>query len=273
MAVAAARHGRRTALISRTGADDFGRFLREELERLGVSSEFVTTVDGLPTPITFCEIHPPDDFPITFYRYPKAPDMEISSNELDESAITDADLFWITTTGLSDEPSRSAHHEALRVRRGGGISVLDLDYRESFWDSPTTARREISAVLSSVDVVVGNITEWDVAVGESDPDRAGKALLDRGPSTAIVKLGPDGVMGFDSNGVVSVPPIEVEVVNGLGAGDAFGGAFCHGLLSGWPLVEILRFANAAGAIVAGRLMCADAMPTDAEISEQVAPQW
>jgi 5-dehydro-2-deoxygluconokinase len=264
VAVAAARHGRRTALISRTGADDFGRFLREELERLGVSSEFVTTVDGLPTPITFCEIHPPDDFPITFYRYPKAPDMEISSNELDESAITDADLFWITTTGLSDEPSRSAHHEALRMRRGG-ISVLDLDYREPFWDDPTDARREISGVLPTVDVVVGNIAECEVAVGESDPDRAGKALLDRGPSKAIVKLGPGGVMGFESSGVVSVPPIEVDVVNGLGAGDAFGGAFCHGLLAGWPLVEILQFANAAGAIVATRLECSTAMPDTAEV--------
>src|SRR5918996_1279856 len=125
VAVAAARHGRRTALISRTGADDFGRFLREELERLGVSSEYVTTVDRLPTPITFCEIHPPDDFPITFYRYPKAPDMEISSSELDESTIVGADLFWITTTGLSDEPSRSAHHEALEMRHGG-TTVLDL---------------------------------------------------------------------------------------------------------------------------------------------------
>jgi len=265
VAVAAARHGRRTALISRTGADDFGRFLREELERLGVSSEFVTTVDGLPTPITFCEIHPPDHFPIIFYRYPKAPDMEITSEELDASAIADAHLFWITTTGLSDEPSRTAHHEALRLRREDAISVLDLDYREAFWDDPADARREISRVLPSVDVVVGNLAECEVAVGESEPDRAGKALLDRGPDTAIVKLGPDGVRGFDSSGVVSVPPVDVEVVNGLGAGDAFGGAFCHGLLSGWPLMEILRFANVAGAIVATRLECSTAMPDTAEV--------
>jgi 5-dehydro-2-deoxygluconokinase len=245
VAVAAARHGRRTALISRTGADDFGRFLRDELERLGVSSEYVTTVDWLPTPITFCEIHPPDDFPITFYRYPKAPDMEISTSELDESAIVGVDLFWITTTGLSDEPSRTAHHEALGMR-DGGTTVLDLDYREPFWEGPADARREISKVLSQVDVVVENLAECEVAVGEAEPVGAGEALLERGPGTAIVKLGPDGVMGFDSTGVVSVPPVEVEVVNGLGAGDAFGGALCHGLLSGWPLQETLRFANTAG---------------------------
>lgn len=266
VAVAAARHGRRTALISRTGADDFGRFLREELERLGVSSEYVTTVEWLPTPITFCEIHPPDHFPITFYRYPKAPDIEIKPGELDAQAIVSADLFWITTTGLSDEPSRSAHHEALRMRRdGSGITVLDLDYREAFWDDPAHARREISRVLSDVDVVIGNLVECEVATGETDPVRAGNALLDQGVRMAVVKLGPRGVMGFEPGGVVSVPPVEVEVVNGLGAGDAFGGALCHGILAGWPLEQTLEFANTAGAIVATRLECSTAMPDSEEV--------
>lgn len=271
VAVASARHGRNTALISRTGADDFGRFLGEELERLGVSSEYVTTVDWLPTPITFCEIHPPDYFPITFYRYPKAPDMEISPAELDESAVAEADLFWITTTGLSDEPSRSAHHEALRMREdGSGITVLDLDYREAFWNDRADAQLEISRVLPHVDVVVGNLAECEVAVGESDPTSAGKALLDRGLATAIVKLGPGGVLAFGREGSVSVPPVEVEVVNGLGAGDAFGGALCHGLLAGWPLEQILQFANTAGAIVATRLDCSTAMPDTEEVMAALA---
>jgi 5-dehydro-2-deoxygluconokinase len=265
VAVAAARHGRRTALISRTGADEFGRYLREELERLGVASLYVTTVPELPTPITFCEIHPPDHFPITFYRYPKAPDMEIKPEELDEEAIAGADLFWITTTGLSDEPSRTAHHEALVMRRGAGTTVLDLDYREAFWDDPGDAREEIARVLPAVDVVVGNLIECEVATGESDPVRAGAALLARGASMAIVKLGPKGVKGFDSNGVVTVPPVNVEVVNGLGAGDAFGGALCHGVLGGWPLRRTLEFANTAGAIVAARLECSTAMPDTDEV--------
>lgn len=265
VAVAAARHGRRTALISRTGADDFGRYLREELERLGVSSRYVTTVEDLPTPITFCEIHPPDYFPITFYRYPKAPDMMIEAAELDEEAITETDLFWITTTGLSDEPSRSAHHEALRMRGGAGLTVLDLDYREAFWDSVAAAREEIEKVLPEVNVVVGNLAECEVAVGLSDPHEIGEALMERGLTSVIVKLGPDGVLGFDSEGVVSVPPVEVEVVNGLGAGDAFGGALCHGLLAGWPLEQTLQFANTAGAIVASRLECSTAMPYTDEV--------
>ena len=265
VAVAAARHGRRTALISRTGADDFGRFLREELERLGVSSEFVSTVEGLPTPITFCEIHPPDHFPITFYRYPKAPDMEIRAEELDEESIGATRLFWITTTGLSQEPSRSAHREALRMRQGAGPTVLDLDYREQFWGDIEEPRAAIAAVLPEVDVVVGNLTECEVAVGESDPVLAGEALLERGPGTAIVKLGPDGVLGFDSTGQVSVPAVDIEVVNGLGAGDAFGGALCHGILEGWPLPRVLEFANTAGAIVASRLECSTAMPDTEEV--------
>jgi 5-dehydro-2-deoxygluconokinase len=265
VAVAAARHGRRVALISKTGADEFGRFLREELERLGVSSRFVTAVDHLPTPITFCEIHPPDHFPITFYRYPKAPDLEVGADDLDEGEISAADLLWITTTGLSDQPSRSAHHRALDMRRGGGHTVLDLDYREQFWESKDRARAEIAEVLPMVDVVVGNLTECEVAVGETDPERAAKALLASGPSIAIVKLGPDGVMGADESGVVTLPAAQIEVVNGLGAGDAFGGAFCHGLLEDWPLERILDFANTAGAIVASRLECSTAMPYTDEV--------
>lgn len=265
VAVAAARLGRRTALISRTGADEFGRYLRDELERLGVASKYVLTVDGLPTPLTFCEIHPPDNFPITFYRYPKAPDIEIRPEELDGEAIAAAGLFWITTTGLSDEPSRSAHHEALRMRGGASPTILDLDYRDVFWSVADEARGEIAKILPQVDIVVGNIEECEVAVGETDPVRAGEALLERGPTTAIVKMGPEGVLGFDASGVVSVPAVEVDVVNGLGAGDAFGGALCHGTLEGWPLQETLEFANTAGAIVAGRLECSTAMPRIDEV--------
>jgi 5-dehydro-2-deoxygluconokinase len=272
VAVASARHGRRTALISRTGADEFGRYLREELERLGVSSRFVTPLPDLPTPITFCEIHPPDHFPITFYRYPKAPDMQINPEELDAAAINDTDLFWVTTTGLSDEPSRSAHKTALRIRDERGHTVLDLDYREAFWDSPEAARAEISDIIDQVSIVVGNVTECEVAVGKTDPVEIGEALLDRGPSVAIVKLGPEGVMGFDESGPVWVPAVEVDVVNGLGAGDAFGGALCHGVLSGWSLERTLEFANTAGAIVAGRLECSTAMPyTDEVLAALPAP--
>lgn len=264
VAVASALHGRSTALISRTGDDAFGRYLVGELERLGVDARYVTPVPDLPTPITFCEIHPPDDFPITFYRYPKAPDMQIEANELDLAAIREADLLWVTVSGLSEEPSRAAHHAALDAR-GDRITVLDLDYRADFWPSPEDASREIAAILGRVDVVVGNQTECAVAVGIEDPAAAASAILERGPSMAVVKRGPDGVYARRGDETVEHEPIPVDVLNGLGAGDAFGGALCHGLLAGWDLDRTIGFANAAGAIVASRLECSTAMPTTWEV--------
>jgi 5-dehydro-2-deoxygluconokinase len=265
VAVASARYGYEVALVSRTGDDAFGRYLVAELERLGVDGRFVTTVPDLPTPITFCEIHPPDDFPITFYRYPKAPDMEIDAAGLDLEAIAGSKLLWLTVSGLSDEPSRSAHHAALAGRGAEGSVILDLDYRAAFWEGPERARREIGAVLGSVDVVVGNQTECEVAVGSSDPETAAALLLEAGPEMVVVKRGPDGVFARWGDERVSIPALEIEILNGLGAGDAFGGALCHGLLSGWDLERVIRYANAAGAIVASRLECSTAMPTPEEV--------
>jgi 5-dehydro-2-deoxygluconokinase len=265
VAVAAARLGRRTALITRTGADPFGEFLHDALRRFGVDDRYVTPVEGLPTPVTFCEIFPPDDFPLYFYRFPKAPDLAIRTEELDADAIRHAGVFWVTVTGLSQEPSRSATLAALELRGRGGITVLDLDYRPMFWSSRADARGWVERALPLATVAVGNLDECETAVGEREPHAAARALRAAGPTLAIVKQGPRGVLGVDDAGEVEVPPVPVEVVNGLGAGDAFGGALCHGLLAGWPLERVLRFANAAGAIVASRLACADAMPEVDEV--------
>ncbi len=265
VAVAAARHGRGAAVITRTGDDPFGRFVHQALRGYGVDDRFVTPVAAYPTPVTFCEIFPPDDFPLYFYRLPKAPDMEINAEELDYDAIRSAGVFWVTVTGLSDEPSRSATLAALRARGRRGITVLDLDYRPMFWPSREAARPWIQQALAHATVAVGNLDECYTAVGESDPGAAAKALRDLGVDLAVVKQGPRGVLAVDPGGAVEVPPVPVEVVNGLGAGDAFGGALCHGLLSGWPVARMMRFANVAGAIVASRLSCSDAMPTTAEV--------
>jgi 5-dehydro-2-deoxygluconokinase len=145
--------------------------------------------------------------------------------------------------------------------------VLDLDYRPMFWPSEEAARTEVQRALPSVTVAVGNLDECFVATGERDPHRAADALLDAGIEVAIVKQGPKGVLGRTKDDLVEVPPTPVDVVNGIGAGDGFGGALCHGLLSGWPLEQTLRFANAAGAIVASRLECSTAMPTTAEVEQ------
>jgi len=265
VAVAAARYGRRAAVITRTGDDPFGTFIHNALRGYGVDDRYVTPVPGLPTPVVFCEIFPPDDFPLYFYRWPKAPDLEIRAEELDLDAIRSAGVFWVTGTGLSDEPSRTATLAALEARGKRGITVLDLDYRAMFWPSREEARRQVQRALPHVSVAVGNLDECETAVGEREPLAAARALHEFGVGLAVVKQGPKGVLAHDGTVAVEVPPVPVEVVNGLGAGDAFGGALCHGLLAGWDLERVMRFANAAGAIVASRLACSDAMPTAAEV--------
>jgi len=272
VAVAAARCGRRSAVITRTGRDPFGIFIHQALEDLGVDDRFVTAVAGLPTPITFCEIFPPDDFPLYFYRYPVAPDLQIEASEIDLDAVRSASIYWSTVTGLSAEPSRSAHFAAWEARGRASLTILDLDYRSMFWEDPADAHAQMDRALSMVSVAVGNRDECEVAVGETDPDRAADALLDMGIELAIVKQGPKGVLARTRDERVEMAPFPVEVVNGLGAGDAFGGALCHGLLAGWPLERVLRFANVAGAIVASRLECSTAMPTAHEVEQLMAQQ-
>ena len=266
VAVAAARLGNRTALISGVGADPFGTFVRNELAGLGVDNRFVSTHDEYPTPVTFCEIFPPDNFPLYFYRRPSAPDLQIRPAEIDVDAVRSAKLYWSTVTGLSEEPSRSAHFAAWEARARARLTVLDLDYRPMFWESPAAATEQVQRALQHVTVAVGNREECEIAVGESNPHRAADALLDLGVELAIVKQGPRGVLGKTRHTHVNVAPNEVDVVNGLGAGDAFGGSLCHGLLHSWPLEKTLRYANAAGAIVASRLECSTAMPTAQEVA-------
>jgi 5-dehydro-2-deoxygluconokinase len=265
VAVAAARHGRGSAVISRTGQDPFGEFIHDALRGFGVDDRYVTPVPHLPTPVTFCEIFPPDDFPLYFYRFPKAPDLEIHADELDMDAVRDAGVFWVTGTGLSQEPSRDATLRALEARNKAGITVLDLDYRPMFWESREAARAAVQEALPHITVAVGNLDECETAVGVREPYAAAKALHAAGVQLAVVKQGPAGVLASDGVSQVVVPPVPVEVVNGLGAGDAFGGALCHALLAGWDLERAMRFCNAAGAIVAGRLACAEAMPTTDEV--------
>ena len=266
VAVAAARLGNRTALVSGVGDDPFGKFVKAELARLGVDNRFVTVHGEYPTPVTFCEIFPPDDFPLYFYRKPSAPDLQIQPAELDIDAIRAARLYWATVTGLSEEPSRSAHFAAWEARGRAPLTVLDLDYRPMFWKSPTDASEQVRRALGHVTVAVGNREECEIAVGESNPRKAADALLDLGVELAIVKQGPRGVLGKTRHSSITVPPNDVDVVNGLGAGDSFGGSLIHGLLRGWPLEKTLRYANAAGAIVASRLECSTAMPTADEVA-------
>jgi 5-dehydro-2-deoxygluconokinase len=191
--------------------------------------------------------------------------MELDTADLDLDAIRSARIFWVTGTGLSDEPSRSATLAALEARDKAGTTVLDLDYRPMFWASREEAREWVGRALPHATVAAGNLDEWDTAIGEREPQAIAAAARDLQLDLAVIKQGPRGVLAVTQEEEVEVPPVPVEVVNGLGAGDAFGGALCHGLLEGWDLERTMRFCNAAGALVASRLACADAMPTEAEV--------
>ncbi|MEU3756626.1 5-dehydro-2-deoxygluconokinase [Streptomyces olivoreticuli] len=271
VAVAAARLGRTAAVISRTGTDPFGQYVHQALKEFGVDDRWVTPLPQYPTPVTFCEIFPPDEFPLYFYRLPKAPDLEISPGELDLDAIRAAEVFWVTGTGLCEEPSRSATFAALEARAENAATVFDLDWRPVFWTDPAEARALYGQALRHTTVAVGNLDECEVATGLREPRACAQALLDAGVELAVVKQGPKGVLAVHRDGrVAEVPPVPVEVVNGLGAGDAFGGSLCHGLLAGWDLERTMHYANAAGALVASRLACSAAMPTESEVNDLLA---
>ena len=265
VAVGAARYGHRVAVITKVGADGFGDYVHAALRGFGVDDRFVGTDPELRTPIVFCELLPPESPTILFYRQPSAPDMQLSIGELDLDAIRAARIFWTTGTGLSAEPSRSATLAALEARGRAGVTVHDLDHRPVFWASPEEAGVEQRRALASATVAVGNVEECTVAVGPGTPEEQAARLRDLGLELVIVKLGGQGVLAAWDGGSARFPPVQVHVVNGLGAGDAFGAAVCHGILEGWDVPRSIRFANAAGAHVASKLACADEMPTEAEV--------
>ncbi len=272
VAVATARLGHRAALLTRVGDDPMGGYARHALEHtFGVDTRYVGVDPVLRTPLAFAVMEDPAEPTIDFYRAPQAPDMMIEPGDVDREVVESVPIFWFPTSRLSAEPSRSTLHTLLEWRDRRTHTVLDLDWRPSFWPDAATATAELDQVLDRVTMAIGNRTECEVAVGESDPDRAADALLARGLDAAIVKLGGDGVLVATAEGVRErIAPYPVEPVCGLGAGDAFGGAICHGLLSGWDLPACARAGNAAGAIVAARLMCADDMPTIADIDTVLA---
>jgi 5-dehydro-2-deoxygluconokinase len=275
VAVGAARLGRRTAVLTKVGPDGFGRYVRKALDGFGVDTSYVGTADDLLTPVVFCELDPPEDPPLLFYRRPVAPDLTLTEADVPWDVVRDVPVFWVTGTGVSVEPARSTQL-AMLAHRGrpdpgsGRHTVLDLDWRAMFWPSPDEARAEYDLMLDSVTVVVGNRAEVEVAVGTQQPQEAADRLLERGVELALVKMGGEGVLVATTGARTVVPPHLVEVVCGLGAGDAFGGALVHGLLAGWEPSRIAEYANAAGAVVASRLACADAMPTAAELDALVA---
>jgi 5-dehydro-2-deoxygluconokinase len=256
-----ARLGVRTGIVSGVGDDGHGRFIRRFLEAEGIDCAALYVHPTLRTALAFCEAWPPDDFPITFYRTPTCPDWELRAAHLPED-LARARLLYASGTGLAREPSRATTLAALERCRQRAI--FDLDWREVLWedvrDYPELAWR--AAEFASV--VVGGTSEFVAAA--LDP----RDLLKRGPKFVVVKRGADGATIVDARGSRDIPGVAVPVINGLGAGDAFGAALGAALIAGLDGDEAVRRANAAGAIVASRLSCSTAMPRTAEIDALLA---
>ena len=244
VATGLARLGVRTAIVSRVGADGHGDYVRSWLADEGVDVRFLATDPYWQTPPTFCEVWPPDRFPITFYRKPTAPDWQLSPEDFDADEVAGAPLLYATGTGLAQSPSRETTLAALRAHRG--TTIFDLDWRPTLWDDPRTYPALAAEAADAADVVIGN--EEEVEAAQVDPP------------TLVLKRGERGATVYERGEETDVPGFPVEVVNGLGAGDAFAAALGQSLLQGMPLVDAVRRGTVAGAIVASRLACSEAMP-------------
>ena len=261
VAVAAAKLGHKSAIVTKVGIDPLGQYVLNKLSEFGVNTDFVKVAESGLTPVVLASQDPPEDPKIIFHRQPQAPDTQLTLSDLDSDTLLAAKIFWVSACALSNGETAKSAITWLKQRGRKQESIIDLDYRPSFWSSADAARAAAQEAISMCTIAIGNIAECQVALGISDPQEAATELLKRGVRIAIVKMGGDGVLLATQNERIIIAPRSIKLVCGLGAGDAFGGAFVHGLLSGWGLQEIGEFANAAGAYLASELMCSDAMPT------------
>jgi 5-dehydro-2-deoxygluconokinase len=244
VATGLARLGVRCAIVSRVGNEGNGDFVRSWLSREGVDVRFLATDRYWQTPPTFCEVWPPDRFPLLFYRKPTAPDWQVSPEDFDAEEVASARILYATGTGLAQSPSRETTLDVLRAHRG--TTIFDLDWRPTLWDDPGAYPALAAEACRSADVVIGNEEEVEAAQVEA--------------LTLVLKRGEHGATVYEHGKETDVPGFPVDVVNGLGAGDAFAATVGQSLLQGLPLVEAVRRGTVAGAIVASRLACSAAMP-------------
>jgi 5-dehydro-2-deoxygluconokinase len=263
-----ARLGVSTAVVSAVGDDGHGEHVRSSLAGEGIDISLVRSMPAARTQVAFFEAWPPDRFPVTFYRPAPAPEMLLTSTDLPDGPFATVPLMIVSGALLAIDPVRTAVIEAIGRRAGSAPArprswtVLDLDWRPALWPDPAGYPGLIGRALAGSDVVIGSDDEF--AAARLAPEDA----LDAGGGRSrlvVVKHGPRGVSLLTGTGRRRLPGIDVEVVCGLGAGDALTAAFGAGLLAGLEPPAALERGNAAGAIVASRLMCSSAMPTPAEI--------
>ena len=268
IAVGLARLGLTVGMIGCVGDDLLADYLIGFLNDAGIDTRFVKRAGGYGTQLCLGEVRPP--FRQVFYRHkPADTQLRVGPAELD--AIRAARLFVTNGTSLSESPSREATVDALRAAKRAGVqTVFDMDYRESSWPSSEQAGAVARSALGLVDTLIANEGELLVLTADTRSPRATERVLGAGPSLLVLKLGAAGVEAHGAGGVVAEPPIEVEAVSTVGAGDGFAAGFLAATLQGRPLPECLRYGNAAAAIVVSRVSCSDAMPRPGEIAALLA---
>lgn len=265
IAAGLARLGVRVGLISCVGRDALAPFLLGFLNREGVDTRFVRTVEGYATSLCLTGVDPPNDFPQVFYRFRSADSqVRVGAEELD--ALSKARFFVTNGTSLAVEPSRSATLSALEAARKAGCkTVFDIDYRASSWDTPDDAGRVAREALPWVDVLLGNEEELALLTSGLAPTASIVAIRSAGVSLQVHKRGAEGVQAYGDGQSWTLPPLPTEVVCAIGAGDAFAAGLLYGLCRGLSARDCLQYGNAAAAIVVGRVSCSDAMPYREEL--------
>lgn len=286
MAVGTKRLGLRSALITGIGQDQIGDFLLNFLNKEGVETKFIQRKPGFRTSAVVLGIQPPDNFPLVYYRENCA-DSKVTIDDVISANIGDSRLFEISATALNVEPSRSAGFFAAEEAVKNNVPILiDLDFRADQWHDPRSFGVTTRAYLQNCTIALG--TEEEIlATMLSDPDQikitnqqisapeirgnvdaAIAKIRALGVEALIVKRGAKGSTVFLKSGeVIDVPGFPVEVMNVLGAGDAFASGFIYGYLKGWDWFKSCRMGNACGAILVTKPGCSNFNPTLAEALE------
>lgn len=271
ISVGTRRLGLRSALLTAVGDDQIADFVLHFLEREGVETHFIARKPGHRTSAVVLTIQPPDRFPLTFYR-DNCADRELTIDDARRAPVADSELLLVTGTGLSHEPARSATHYAAQGGREAGTRVLvDIDYRPDQWRDRAAFSDQMLRLLATADIAIGTEEEVQGAADTNDLDAAIPRLLETGIDALVLKRGRHGaVIHRGSAAQAAVPPFQIQVLNVLGAGDAFASGLIYGIRQGWPLERAARMGNAVGAIVVTRRACANDMPTQAEVEAFVA---
>jgi 5-dehydro-2-deoxygluconokinase len=277
--VGARRLGLRAAMLTAVGEDLVGDFVLAFLEREGVTA-FASRKPGTRTGAALLGIEPPDRFPLVYYRDNPA-DLQLDLDDVAAAPVADSRVLQLAGTNLTRDPSRGATLAAAEIaRRAGTRVVLDLDFRADQWPDPRTYGIAVRSLLPLTDVVLGTDEELKAAVlteaggvqvdhsqvsdarVAGDGEAAVAEVLALGPRLVIRKRGADGCTVYDGTSQgEDVDGLPVEVVNLLGAGDAFAAGFLYGYLNDWAPVRAARFGNACGAHVVMRHGCSASMPT------------